>query len=172
MSEIEGMMQLKVVDSNEIHKFRRMVEAYWQDVMPLADVIQDKPRRDAYFLRSFSWRDGDQPPIWAILNGYIIGFIHYTFDANSNCATIEDFYVAPHQRQKGYGTLMIQTLHKSLDALGVELIELNVRRDNPQARAFWEAQGFRIASYRMRQYRNPQTGHAFVGALSTDFITE
>ena len=166
------MMQLKVIAPTEIRRFRRMVEAYWQDVMPLAGVVQDKQRRYAYFLQSFSWQDGNRSPLWAVVDGHTIGFIHYTFDANNNCVTIEDFYIAPHQRRKGYGTLMIQTLYTSLDALGVELVELNVRRDNPQAGAFWEVQGFRIALYRMRQYRNPQTGRSFVGALSSDFVTE
>ena len=52
---------------------------------------------------------------------------------------------------------------------GVELIECNVRRDNPQALAFWEAQGFRIALYRLRQYRDPKRGTSYVGALSSDF---
>jgi ribosomal protein S18 acetylase RimI-like enzyme len=56
-----------------------------------------------------------------------------------------------------------------LDRLGVEQIDLNVRHDSPAALAFWEAQGFGIAVYRMRQYRDPKTGTAFVGALSSDF---
>jgi ribosomal protein S18 acetylase RimI-like enzyme len=47
--------------------------------------------------------------------------------------------------------------------------ELTLRRDNPQALAFWEAQGFRIAHYLLRQYRDLQTGELFIGALSSDF---
>ncbi|MBV7330555.1 hypothetical protein KFU94_20385 [Chloroflexi bacterium TSY] len=54
--------------------------------------------------------------------------------------------------------------------MGIEQIELNVRRDNPEALAFWQAQGFRIALYQMRQYRDPQTGQSFIGALSSDFV--
>jgi hypothetical protein len=35
--------------------------------------------------------------------------------------------------------------------------------------ALWEAQGFRIAHYLLRQYRDPQTGELFIGTLSSDF---
>ncbi len=51
----------------------------------------------------------------------------------------------------------------------IETVKLTVLRTNPQALAFWEAQGFRIAHYLMRQYRDPQSGQLFVGALSSDF---
>lgn len=44
-----------------------------------------------------------------------------------------------------------------------------MRRDTPEALAFWEAQGFGIAGYRMRMYRDPKTGKAFKGVLSSDF---
>ena len=53
----------------------------------------------------------------------------------------------------------------------MELVDLNARRDNPQALAFWAAQGFRIALYRLRQYPDPKTGEAYIGALSSDFTS-
>jgi ribosomal protein S18 acetylase RimI-like enzyme len=64
---------------------------------------------------------------------------------------------------------MIKAVFTELDQLGVELIELNVRRDSPQALAFWEAQGFRIALHRLRQFRDPKRGTSYIGALSSDF---
>lgn len=51
--------------------------------------------------------------------------------------------------------------------LKIEQID-HVRRDTPAALAFWQAQGFGIASYRLRQYRDPQRGVACRGALSSD----
>jgi ribosomal protein S18 acetylase RimI-like enzyme len=50
----------------------------------------------------------------------------------------------------------------------VERIDLNVRRDSPAALAFWQAQDFGIAGYRMRMYRDPERGTAYEGALSSD----
>jgi ribosomal protein S18 acetylase RimI-like enzyme len=49
-----------------------------------------------------------------------------------------------------------------------------VQRDNPQALAFWQAQGFGTAGCRMRIYPEPESGTvrssaaAYVGALSSD----
>ena len=44
---IGGGMQLQPVAPAEIATFRRMVEAYWDELMPTADVLQSLERRDA-----------------------------------------------------------------------------------------------------------------------------
>lgn len=149
-----------------------MAEAYWQELMPHASVIQDVPQRNAYFHQCFTWEGGNCHPCWAIAGGRKIGFISFEVSPENKSASIKDFYVALTERRKGYGRAMVQALYEHLDKLGIELIELNVRRDNPDALAFWEAQGFRIALYRLRQYRDPQTGKGFIGALSSDFAAE
>jgi ribosomal protein S18 acetylase RimI-like enzyme len=51
-------------------------------------------------------------------------------------------------------------------------VDLSVRRDTPQALAFWEALGFRIASYHLRQYRDPAAHQSFMGALSSDLAVK
>jgi len=101
--------------------------------------------------------------------GHGVGFIAYAVDAAKKSASIDDFFVVPEARRRGYGAAMVQVVYAQLDTLGVELVELNVRRDNPHTLAFWEVQGFRIALYRMRQYRDPKTGKSYIGALSSDF---
>jgi ribosomal protein S18 acetylase RimI-like enzyme len=58
------------------------------------------------------------------------------------------------------------------DDLGVEAIDLHVRRDNPAALQFWQAQGFMIGHYQLKQYRDPEKRVGFVGALSSDFTEE
>lgn len=98
-----------------------------------------------------------------------MGFVAYAVDEARKSASINNFYVVPEARRRGYGAAMVQAVYTQLDQLGVELVELNVRRDNPQALAFWEAQGFRIALYRLQQYRDPKTGKAYIGTLSSDF---
>ena len=93
----------------------------------------------------------------------------YAVDEAKNSARIDDFYVMPEARRQGYGSAMVKAVYAQLDRLRVELVELNVRRDNPQALAFWEVQGFRIALYRLRQFRDPKAGTSYIGALSSDF---
>ena len=97
-----------------------------------------------------------------------MGFFAYDLSEDSKSVFIGNFYVVPRERRKGHGTAMVQWLFSHLDGLGVERIDLHVRRDNPGALAFWQAQGFGVADYRMRQYRDPERGTAYVGALSSD----
>jgi ribosomal protein S18 acetylase RimI-like enzyme len=162
-------MRLEPVDPSNIEGFRRMVVGYWQELMPQSNVVQDGERQKAYFQESFNWDGGNRHPYWALVDGRKVGFASFAVDEADNAARIEDFYVVPEERRKGYGAALVQELYKHLDKRGVVLIELHVRRDNPNALAFWEAQGFRIASYRLRQYRDPKTGKSFIGALSSDF---
>jgi ribosomal protein S18 acetylase RimI-like enzyme len=161
---------LAQVKTADIPEFREMVAAYWQALMPHAPVIQDPDQREAYFRERFTWTGGNRHPHWALLAGQRIGFISFEVCEAKRSASVEDFYIVPAERRKGYGSAMMRALYDCLDMLGVELIELNVRRDNPAALVFWETQGFRIASYRLRQYRDPKTGTAFIGALSSDFV--
>jgi len=163
------MVQLKSVHPSECELFRQMAEAYWQELMPHADVVQDVEQCAGYFQERFPFADPNHRVQWAIIDEQPVGFVAFTLDQTHRQAMIEDFYVAPTERRKGYGTGIVHLLYPQFDELGIELVELNVRRDTPQALAFWEAQGFRIAHYLMRQYRDPQTRQAFIGALSSDF---
>lgn len=161
------MIELTPVQPSEQADLRRMAEAYWEELMPKATVLQDSASRDRYFADSFRW-DGEQDrPYWALRTGERVGFV--TFSRNGESAYIDDFYVLPGARRQGLGRAIVQALAAFFDRDGVTLIELSVRRDNPRALAFWEAMGFRIASYRLRQYRDPATGTGFVGGLSSDF---
>jgi ribosomal protein S18 acetylase RimI-like enzyme len=162
-------MDLEKAHLTDVPIFRRIVEAYWQAVMPHSDVVKHPARREAYFRECFTWAGGNRHPYWAVVSGHNVGFVAYTVDEAKKSASTDDFYVVPEERRQGHGTAIVQAIYAHLDRLGVELVELNVRRDTPQALAFWEAQGFRIALYRMRQYRDPQTGKAYIGALSSDF---
>ena len=65
---------------------------------------------------------------------------------------------------------MVKAIFSKMNQLGMTLVELTVRRDTPEALAFWEAQGFRVALYRLRQYRDPVQGKAYIGGLSSDLV--
>lgn len=164
-----GRMHLEKVHLNDILDFRRIVKAYWQEVMPHSDVVNDPDRRETYFRECFTWAGGNRHPYWAVAEGRRVGFVAYAVDEAKKTASINDFYVMPQERRRGYGAAMVQAVYAQLDKRGIERVELDVRRDTPQALAFWEAQGFRIAQYRMRQYRDPKTGQSYIGALSSDF---
>lgn len=162
------MLQVEKVEIKYIDQFRQMVEAYWQELMPKASVIKDADKREAYFQEQFAWDGGNNHPYWAIIENRPIGFVTFELSGDHKQAVVNNFYIIPEERHQGYGTTIVRWLFTYLDSHGVEQIDLNVRRDNPSALAFWQAQGFSIAGYRLRQYRDPKSGTAFVGALSSD----
>jgi ribosomal protein S18 acetylase RimI-like enzyme len=161
------MIELTLVQPAEQDDLRQLAESYWAELMPKATVLKDQPSRDRYFADSFCWEGEQDRPYWALRSGERVGFV--TLSRNGQSAYIDDFYVVPAARRQGLGRQIVQALSTHFDRDGVTLVELSVRRDNPRALAFWEAMGFRIASYRLRQYRNPATGTAFIGGLSSDF---
>jgi ribosomal protein S18 acetylase RimI-like enzyme len=169
MSEI-APLHLEIVDLADLAEFRHVAKVYWQELMPHAGVVRDASQQEAYFQQRFTWRGGNCHPYWAVSAGRRVGFVSFSIEVARKMVCIEDFYVLPGARRQGVGRQTVQALVAYFDQRGIELIELNVRRDNPTALAFWEAQGFRIASYRLRQYRDPKTGTAYVGALSSDFV--
>ena len=161
------MLILLPIVQQEFPQFRLHLEAYWQELMPHADVIKDATSRDRYFQERFV--EGRFELYVAVDGTEQVGLLAVAVEDTKQSAVIEDFYVFPQSRRKGYGRAMVASLYALLDRRNITLVELNVRRDNLQALAFWEAIGFRIGSYRMRQYRDPKIGKSFVGALSSDF---
>ena len=162
-------MKIEKVDLQDLPHFKSMAEAYWQELMPQALVLQDPERREAHFQDNFAWDDGNRHPHWALVNNRPIGFMSFEVYEETKRAVVDDFYVDPQYRRKGYGSAMVKWLFSHLDNRGIEQIDLNVRRDNPKALAFWQAQGFGIAGYRLRQLRDPRSRTAFKEVLSSDF---
>ena len=158
------MMQLVPVEPSERDALLRVALAYWNELMPKASVLDDPA---AYFESRFKWQGTIKRPHWSMLQTERIGFV--SFSLKPPRADILDFYILPAHRRRGYGTQLLNCTLAHFDAHQIERIDLNVRRDNPHALAFWQANGFGVALYRMRQYRNPATGEAYSGSLSSDF---
>ena len=163
------MVILKPVHPSETNQLMQVAQEFWQELMPHADTVQDADQCTQYFHERFPLDQPHHLVQWAMVKDNIVGFVAAVVEPSRKRASIEDFYILPTARHKGYGTETVRALVEQFDALGIERVDLNVRRDNPNALAFWEAQGFRIALYHMRQYRDPQSGESFIGALSSDF---
>jgi ribosomal protein S18 acetylase RimI-like enzyme len=162
------VLSLEKVDVKDRIPFREMVEAYWQELMPQSIVVRDPQRKEAFFQDEFSWDGGGNYPHWIVADGCRVGFVTFQVSRERKRARINNFYVVPEKRRRGHGSAVVRWLFSYMDGEGVERIDLDVRRDNPGALAFWQAQGFGVAAYRLRQYRAPERGTAFAGALSSD----
>ena len=159
-------MQLQPVDPSHREDFYAVVLDYWQELMPDSAIMASAAKQVAYFADRFCWEGDITPPHWGVQHDRRVGFVNFTLKEKR--AHIHDFYVLPAERRKGYGRVLVQAIYDHFDAAGVQQIDLNVRRDNPHALAFWQSQGFGIALYQLRQYRDPHTGQQVGGALSSD----
>ena len=151
-------------------RFRPLVDAYWLEIMPHADTVRSADRRDSYFAERFPLSSSEPRVFWGLSEGTPVGFISVSISGAT--AKINDFYVVPVRRRMGIGSFLLKSAIEITDSLGVERVDLNVRRDNPKALKFWESQGFMIGHYEMTQYRDPDKRVGFRGALSSDFANE
>lgn len=163
-------MILETVCDANVNEFQQMAYAYWQEIMPHSHVVKNEERLETYFQERFPLRKADLQLFFGVEDGLKIGFVAFETNEETHSAMIEDFFVVPATRRRGYGTAMVKAIFSKMNQLGMTLVELTVRRDTPEALAFWEAQGFRVALYRLRQYRDPVQGKAYIGGLSSDFV--
>jgi ribosomal protein S18 acetylase RimI-like enzyme len=163
------VLRLEKVDPRDTAHFRRMDDSFLEELQPRSDAATDPELRESHFQQEFAWDGGSRHPYWAIVDNCRVEFISFAVSDDRKRAEIRQLYVVPAKRRQGHGAAMVRWLLSHLDELGIERIDLNVRRDNPRALAFWRTQGFGIAGYRLRQYRDPESGTAYVGALSSDF---
>ena len=160
-------LHITPVPKTHIPTFRELVYDYWFELMRTASRLKDEASRSAYFTDRFHWDDDHVPPYWAVRDGQPIGFVH--FRVSDRRAQVADFYVCPEVRRQGVGRQLVRWLLAHLDALSVTEIELSARRDNPGSLAFWESQGFMIGHHQLLMHRDPDSGTAYKGALSSDF---
>lgn len=83
--------------------------------------------------------DGTQPV------GYVI--FTYGFDAEfgGRLATITDLFLAPSHRRKGVGTAILHQVENFCRGAGMRGLELQVERDNDEARGLYKKLGFKPA---------------------------
>lgn len=160
-------MELIAVKDSERDDLFEMAVEYWAEIMPHARVVADSLQMEKYFESEFT--GSNRLFFWGASHGARVGFISYEVYGEKRSARIANIYVQGSFRHRHYGTRMVRSVLRRLDELGIEQIDLNVRRDNPIALAFWQSLGFGIAGHKLRMYRDPEKGIAFVGALSSDF---
>jgi len=87
---------------------------------------------------------------WLITSGNeVIGYtiIGYDFDleVGGRLATVTDLYLAEDHRRKGHGRRTLEFVAEFCRTSGVRALQLQVERDNVEARALYESFGFEAA---------------------------
>lgn len=57
-------------------------------------------------------------------------------------AVLDELYVQPHLRGRGLGSVLLSAVCDLVKARGGEVVEINVDREDTEARRFYEARGF------------------------------
>lgn len=111
----------------------------------------NNPRKDIARKRRF------QPELFLVgtAGGTIIATVMAGYDGHRGW--INYLAVDPAERRKGFGRAMMERAERALELLGCPKINLQVRRENPEAIIFYERIGFRedaVASFGKRLERD------------------
>lgn len=101
----------------------------------LTDALADTP-----YLEAFGFEED------GVLTGYGMVAMSYSTEAGGLCAWIEDIYIKPEHRGKGYGTNFLDFI-KSRYANRVARIRLEAEPENERAMAVYRKAGFAVLGY-------------------------
>jgi len=86
-----------------------------------------------------------------------IGYLWYKPDHELKSAYINDFYLFPNFRGKGFGSQAMKRLEEQLEDDGFTQLKLRVAADNQQARHVYEANGFAVTGINMNKLLGKRT---------------
>jgi ribosomal protein S18 acetylase RimI-like enzyme len=158
--ELMAIIALQDITTAEQDELHAMVAAYWEELVPEAPVARDPQRAAAYLAEHFRFGDDTVALWWVLHNGARAGFVRVErwTTADERGGFIRDFYIHPDVRRRGVGTAVVQAIRAVAERDGWMRIDLNVRADNPSGLAFWQAQGFNLQLYQLRQFVAPDAG--------------
>lgn len=74
--------------------------------------------------------------------GYIVLTLHYRLEARGVCANLDEIFIQEKFRGQGIGREAMQFLDNACRSLGVMAIQLEVKKDNPEASSLYQKVGF------------------------------
>ena len=87
--------------------------------------------------------------IWLIENGkekigYLVLTYGFSIEYGGRDALIDEFFIKENYRGKGIGTEALRIVEESCRALGINAINLQVKKFNPNAKRLYERGGFKV----------------------------
>jgi ribosomal protein S18 acetylase RimI-like enzyme len=99
----------------------------------LRELIQSPALGMAWLLRA-----GGPAPVGYVVVTFAFGLEH------GRRAEVDEIYLRPEARRRGFGGSVLRVLEESLRAAGFESVHADVEHDNRDSRAFWTRHGFRV----------------------------
>lgn len=140
--EVLSMMEtFYASDALLIHPCRQVLER------TLSDAVGECP-----FVQGFGFNAGEG------LAGYGMVALSYSTEAGGLCAWIEDVYVRPEYRGKGWGTAFLEFAQREY-ARRVVRIRLEAEPENSRAMAVYRKAGYDILGYTqlVKELKNERT---------------
>ncbi len=74
--------------------------------------------------------------------GYIVLTLHYRLESRGTCANLDELFINEANRGQGIGRKAMEFLEDTCKERGVEALQLEVKKDNPEAASLYEKVGF------------------------------
>ena len=76
--------------------------------------------------------------------GYIVLTLHYRLESRGTCANLDELFINEANRGQGIGRIAMGFLEDTCKERGVAAMQLEVKKDNPEAASLYEKVGFEI----------------------------
>jgi len=76
--------------------------------------------------------------------GYIVLTLHYRLESRGTCANLDELFISEANRGQGIGRIAMEFLEETCKKRGVAAMQLEVKKDNPEAASLYEKVGFEI----------------------------
>ena len=74
--------------------------------------------------------------------GYIVLTLHYRLESRGTCANLDELFISEANRGQGIGRKAMEFLEDTCKERGVAALQLEVKKDNPEAASLYEKVGF------------------------------
>ena len=74
--------------------------------------------------------------------GYIVLTLHYRLESRGTCANLDELFINEANRGHGIGRKAMEFLENTCQERGVAVMQLEVKKDNPEAASLYEKVGF------------------------------
>lgn len=139
-------VQIRAMNVTDIQAIQAVARKTWahtyQGVIP--DAVQAAFLGRAYSKESLEQRMEKGVFLVAVQEGKIVGFANFfRYSATSGDVELAAIYVLPEAQGQGIGTSLLMAGIREMGKVSRVIVKVN--RDNPAARRFYEAKGFRFA---------------------------